>query len=1093
MIDHLDISDGRYEAAATAILTRHDNFEAEANITTAVRDFLILTNLARGDEIIEENPPTDTSRRAVDLTALDTFIEFKRRIGTAGGFNPDPANVKQLDDYLELSKAAGKGVRTGILTDGKYWLLRWPEAGPVRTARPYGFVLEADDQWVPLYEWLRDCALLSLDSIAADRENLEKYLGPGSPAYQRDVDALARLYGEAAQYETIKVKRRLWENLLRAALGEIAREPQELDHLFIRHTYLSLVIGMAVQASFGIDLLQVAEADPSDLLQGRRFRDATGLSGIIESDFFAWPDEVGGHDLMRTLARRVARFDWANAPPDIAAILYETVIPPEERRTLGEYYTPAWLARTMVRELIDDPLNRRVLDPACGSGTFVAEAVGHFLEAAGNRQNQDFRDYEIDRIGDVGSLHPNNPDNPVNPVNPDSDNPRSLDPKELLDRLRVAVTGIDVHPVAVHLARAAWALAARPAIEAAVRAGYDASGSVPVYLGDALQLRFRAGDLFAGQQVTIQVDDDANSELTFPVSLVDRADTFDSLMSQVAADIELGGSGAGYDPLIALDDHGIADPNERAILSDTIATLQRLHNEGRNHIWAYYTRNLVRPVALSRTRVDVVIGNPPWLNYNQTADILRDELERQSKSLYGIWVGGRYASNQDVAGLFYARSVDLYLRDGGVIGMVLPHSALQSGQYAKWRTGAWDSAARGRGRNRIPGRTLAVNFGHKAAWDLERLEPNTFFPIASCVAFAERVGENADGTALAGSVERWEGAAGADDVRRVRSGITDTSVGSASVYDGYAREGASIYPRCLFFVEEMESPVIVQAAPTITVNPRRGSQDKAPWRNLDLSTIMEQTIERRHVYDVYLGETVVPYVTLGPLQVLLPVRKGEHEIPADSGGPGGVRLSGLERRMRGRWQIIDALWETHKRPATKLNLLEQLDYQRKLSSQLGWRQRGSNRPFRIVYTSGGEPTAALLSDDAAVIDKRLYWITCRDMQEANYLLAIINSNTLYEEVQPLMSKGQFGARDLQKHLWKLPIPEYDAADPLHREIAEAGAAAARGAAERLADLRSQRGERLTVTIARRELRAWLRASAEGAAVEAAVGRLLGGG
>ena len=25
-------------------------------------------------------------------------------------------------------------------------------------------------------------------------------------------------------------------------------------------------------------------------------------------------------------------------------------------------------------------------------------------------------------------------------------------------------------------------------------------------------------------------------------------------------------------------------------------------------------------------------------------------------------------------------------------------------------------------------------------------------------------------------------------------------------------------------------------------------------------------------------------------------------------------------------------------------------------------------------------------------------------------------------VTPLMSKGQFGARDLHKHLWKLPIP-----------------------------------------------------------------------
>ena len=423
---------------------------------------------------------------------------------------------------------------------------------------------------------------------------------------------------------------------------------------------------------------------------------------------------------------------------------------------------------------------------------------------------------------------------------------------------------------------AAWALAARPAIAAAVQAGYDASGSVPVYLGDALQLRFNAGDLFAGQQVTIQVDPDptpgsVSAELVFPISLVDRADTFDSLMSQVAADIE-----AGDDPLLALDDHGITDAHERATLTDTIAVLQRLHDEGRDHIWAYYTRNLVRPVALSRTKVDVVIGNPPWLNYNQTADLLRTELENQSKGRYGIWQGGRYATHQDVAGLFYARSVDLYLKDGGVIGMVLPHSALQAGQYAKWRSGKWEQRGLTPKGNlsRSVERTLAVNFGYKRAWDLERLEPNTFFPIASCVVFAERVGENAEGAALAGSVERWEGAAGSDNARRVTSAITDTSISGDSPYAGYARQGATIVPRCLFFVNETENAAIVQAGQTITVNPRRGSQDKAPWRDLDLTSITEQTIERSHLYDVHLGETVVPYATLQPLKALLPVKRG---------------------------------------------------------------------------------------------------------------------------------------------------------------------------------------------------------------------------
>ena len=276
------------------------------------------------------------------------------------------------------------------------------------------------------------------------------------------------------------------------------------------------------------------------------------------------------------------------------------------------------------------------------------------------------------------------------------------------------------------------------------------------------------------------------------------------------------------------------------------------------------------------------------------------------------------------------------------------------------------------------------------------------------------------------------------------------------------------------------------------MNPRRGSQDKAPWRSLDLTAITEQTIESRHVYDVYLGETVVPYTTLEPLQAILPVRQGEYQLPTDANGPGGISLGGLERRMRGRWQTINRLWEDNKAPANKLNLLENLDHYGKLSSQLTWQREQGGRPIRVAYVAAGQPTAALMTSDSGLIDERLYWVTCKDIQEANYLLAIINSDALYEAVTPLMSKGQFGARDLHKQLWKLPIPEYDNSEPLHREIAEAGAAAALGAAARLAELRQSRGASVSVTIARRELRAWLRAGPEGAAVEGMVGRLLGG-
>ncbi len=1081
----LDTNDPKYPIVAAAILDRHSTNDNETNITSAIRDFLTDTGLARREQIVEENPPSHGSRRAVDLTALDTFIEVKRRLGTVGGFNPNPEYVRQLDEYLAESQQAGKGVRMGVLTDGKYWLLRWPGAGAVNTAPHNGFELKDANGWLALYEWLRDKALTPLDVLIPDRETIEEHFGPASPLYQRDIDGLRELYQRNADSETVKVKRRLWHDLLKTALGEVAYTDEdsdehlrsslgrasydtgEMDDLFVRHTYLTAVVGMVVQASFGLDIRGLAESDPVDLLQGRELHRRTGLQGVLESDFFSWPAEVGGVSMLKALAHRVARFDWAQAPNDIAVMLYQSVIPAEERRQLGEYYTPDWLARTMVRELIGDPLNQRVLDPACGSGAFLTEAIDHFIAAA---------------------------------------QPAGWEPVEVLNRLRVSVTGIDVHPVAVHLARAAWTLAARPAIQAAASAGFPGPVTIPVYLGDSLQLRFRAGDMFAEREVTVDVQDEQDTRLVFPVSLVDRAEDFDTLMTDISRAIE-----DWQNPLQALDDHHVNDPLERQTLTDTIGKMQKLHAQGRDHIWAYYTRNMVRPVALSRARVDVIIGNPPWINYNQTIDVLRDELEQLSKERYGTWAGGRYATHQDVAGLFFVRSVDLYLKQGGVIGFVMPHSALQAGQYSKWRSGRYRSQVRGRGRNRASDFDLSVEFDHKPAWDLEPLEPNTFFPVPASVVFARSTGRSGIATPLAGAVEQWLGER-ADAERgqaiRSRSGITDTGAVGDSPYAGLSRNGATIFPRVLFFVEETENPAIIQAGNTITVNPRRGSQDKAPWKDLNLNEITGQTIERNHLFDVHLGETVAPYVTLKPLQALLPMKAGELEIPIEEDGFGGIRLGGLEWRMRERWQTVSRMWERNKAPVNPLSLLERLDYHRELTSQLEWQRNPGDRPIRLVHSKNATPTAALIQDDESIVDHALFWVACKNMQEANYLLAIINSDAIYEAVKPLMSKGQFGARNLQKHLWKLPIPEYDPAVALHAKLAGAGEAAARGAADRLAGLRAEYRQRrddwdakgrrgrepaLTVTIARRELRRWLRATPEGAATEAAVSRLLAGG
>ena len=357
------------------------------------------------------------------------------------------------------------------------------------------------------------------------------------------------------------------------------------------------------------------------------------------------------------------------------------------------------------------------------------------------------------------------------------------------------------------------------------------------------------------------------------------------------------------------------------------------------------------------------------------------------------------------------------------------------------------------------------------------------------MAFAKRTGEVGKSVALSGGVEQWLGEAGSADVRRTRAGITDTSEIGESPYAGYSRNGATIFPRVLFFVEEIENRAIIQASQTITVNPRRGSNDKIPWKNLDLSEISEQTIENTHLFDIHLGETLLPYATLEPLKALLPLKGDDAKIPTDTDGLGGISLAGLSRRMRGRWQTINGLWEENKTRVNKLNLLQQLNYMSKLTSQLSWQKNPDDRPVRVVYNQSGTPTASIVHDDSAVVDYTLFWITCKNENEAYYLLAIINSDTLYESAKPFMARGQFGARHLQKHLWKLPIPEYDANNGLHTSISDAGRKASEGAAARMSELHEER-DRVTVTIARRELRAWLRGSEEGREVEGLVEKLL---
>lgn len=254
---------------------------------------------------------------------------------------------------------------------------------------------------------------------------------------------------------------------------------------------------------------------------------------------------------------------------------------------MGEYYTPYWLAARIIQNTVERPTEQRVLDPACGSGTFLFHAVRGFLREAA-----------------IGGM-------------------------PLKDRAVEAcaiVAGMDVHPVAVIIARVTYLLALGPVLSA--RAG---TVSIPVYLGDAMQLSITG--FMGGKELTIRVppppagasrsgETDANGreQLDFPETFCRDPALFDKAIERMrsASEEGMGRSQLEHALYRITEQHyraDVTDEQQHAIrdLGKTYVTFDRLRREDRDTIWAYVARNLSRPLVYSAFGgwAHVLVGNPP--------------------------------------------------------------------------------------------------------------------------------------------------------------------------------------------------------------------------------------------------------------------------------------------------------------------------------------------------------------------------------------------------------------------------------------------------------------------------------------------------
>jgi hypothetical protein len=922
---------------------------------------------ARSEQITYEHRLPEVRGR-IDALLGRTVIEIKSDL------RREQADAEaQLARYLPEREAATGQRYVGLVTDGAHLIAYEMRDG---TLVPLTTCEARSSQARGLTAWLEGVVTIQ-DRLPADALNIINELGRQSAAFGRTLGLLAKAWEAVANQPEATLKRQLWTRHLGLVYGKAIED----DELWFQHTYLTAVAKAIAAGAMGFSNLR-----PDELLSGTPFL-AAGVHGAVEEDFFGWVlDAPGGTEIIGRLASHAARFDLGSVDVDLLKVLYESLIDPKQRHDLGEYYTPDWLARKVVRRALDNPAGDRVIDPACGSGTFLFHALRLKREALASSQ---------------------------------------VSPTQIAARCCSSVTGIDIHPVAVIFARVTYLLGLGDSL---LKRGGDVS--VPVYLGDALQWNVRRD---AEQDLVVEVPPDPHGKmkgaplLRFPLDLCADPVRFDRVIELMHdASISNRRPEAFVQSLLGIG----VEPEQLPTLRATYTTYDDLRRAGRDHVWTYVARNLSRPVAISDgERADVVVGNPPWLSYRFMSKAMQGRFRDSAKAL-GVWVGSdeaRLVTQTDLSAVFFARATQLYVRpatperEGGRVAMVMPLATLSRGQFREFRTGSWHG--------------VTVRFDE--AWALDNQEIQPLFRVPTCVLFARRT--YALATRTPSRVTAFVGRLPFKDApeeladRHVTvfdaPAPSEVSFAATSPYRERFVNGATLYPRLLCLVQQAEAGRLGSNPRAPLVHSEQRDR-KGEWKDV---APLSGAVEVEFLLPVYLGESIAPFRVLSPAEGVVPALAGGDILSSDQARDRG--FSGLASWLK----ESEVLWKEHG--AGKTTFKKQIDHYGKLSGQF------PIAPLRIVFSkSGTQPAACILRDPRGVIDHMLYWAAITNEDEGHYLAAILNSESARARVAHMQSRGEQGARHFDKLMFTLPIPRFDARESVHAELAEAGRVAERAAA-----------------------------------------------
>jgi hypothetical protein len=908
----------------------------------------------------------------LDALFGELIFEFKRTLDK----NIERSR-QQLGDYLTTLSSGKTQSPIGILTDGINFEVNILVDGQLHQTDSFNLETTSPEQaFVRL-----DAYLFSQNNVSPTADDVVKRFGGSSPTFLMTALELRKALNRLKDLPALAVWRGQWDKLVSRVYGSSVGD----DELFLRHTYLSQFAKLLAYAA--LRGIPKNDNEIASILSGEAFY-GENISNISEQDFFSWVllDEVRADtlDLFRRLAEGLLIYDLSRIDQDLLKQLYQNLVDPATRHELGEYYTPDWLA-----ELTLDKLEYKypdtLLDPACGSGSFLFSAIKR-LEAQG------------------------------------------LQGWNLVEFAVNSVVGMDVHPLAVTIARINYLLALSPHLRSPKPAHARGLMAVPIYMADALavpELEPRYKDT-----LVVTVDERRNESFFIPVASAAEPDAFNQVIDQMqnfadhASDsLRLESFREPFGKLVherfaALKTGSVADMSG-VYWQQNLRLLANLVSSKRDSIWSYILKNVSRPIMLAERKFDVIAGNPPWLSYRfLQSKTYQEEVKRLY--IYYELIEGRdrkLFTQMDLSTLFYKHALKRYLKAGGRIGFVMPRAVITGAkQHRKFQE---------------------QGFSHV----LDLLGVFPLFNVPTCVLIdngKERHNGDIPATYYDARLPEhemsWSEAAPHIKERPSQINFVDSEIRSPYYYERF-KQGASLVPRNLIFIKPESNP----NSPAVVTEPDANVEAKAPWKGVSLAGVVDDA----YVYATLLSKFLFPFGYEKLHLVALPaIHEASGKLKMLNKSDDFVSRGHF--RSKDWFDKAEKKWAGLKKENTDASLSEWVNYQNKLEGQK------ISHPAKVLYTTSGVHLAACVValDQATqvygrrtqgfVVDTKTYFFDATSLDEAHYLCALLNAPGLDEAIKNYQARGKgiVGQRDIHRTPFEATaIPPFDSQNEKHCALA----------------------------------------------------------